>query len=102
MEKIKTKEEFFDWVQRLDDQELAEQKKHFEGRDVPSHFTQSWHHGYPFGNTITYCKIKDNIFAKYEGYEIDDLNSKPIYKFTEVGKMSDQIFKDAINGILKK
>ena len=44
----------------------------------------------------------DNIFAKYEGYEIDDLNSKPIYKFTEVGKMSDQIFKDAINGILKK
>lgn len=45
---------------------------------------------------------KDNVFATFEGYEFDDLNSKPIYKFTEVGKLSDQSFKEALFGILKK
>jgi 5-methylcytosine-specific restriction protein B len=54
-----------------------------------------------------FCKPEEindisNAFAYVEGYDIDPFSDKIIYKLTDVMKMKDDVFVNAINLLLKK
>jgi 5-methylcytosine-specific restriction enzyme B len=55
-----------------------------------------------FEKAALHYQATDNLFAAFEEYESSDFSSRPVYRLTNVLKLSDAEFISAVNALLRK